>query len=1300
MLLVVVTGANAAGKLTVGTRLYMHGAGLAGEIKTPADASRAAARKSAAKGALVQCFVSADGKTKTALRNMGAHIHGQVGSLLLASVSADRLADIAEVQGVAQVDVAKKLTAFTDSARSVTHVDKVWNGASNGLPSNYDGTGVVIGVIDTGIDFTHPAFKDASGKLRIKSVYMPDASSGGVYPVVDGDTLPGRSYVTEKDILNLGTDTKSADHGTHTTGTAAGTLVNKYGGMAPGSEIVLGACGDNLSNVNIAASALYIAEYAKHAGKPCVISISLGSLSGPHDGTSALPYIYDQIAKSYGAVIVIAAGNSADEKVYLGKTVTVNSTVDHPSLGTVIMPKSGYENTALAKSYHCVSLLDVWNNNSRAVSAQAVILDSKGNPVWKSSMLTGSYTEISGRSFSDYFGSGSSIVSAGLVEDNGRFHLQIQSLIANSDALTNAYSYAVLFYGKDGDVIDVYESYGSEYTDLGTMPSETYDLTEGVGKNSESDDVTGSRTISVGALGSRLKFPYGTDNPRTVGLSNYGFKEGDIAYFSSYGTDYNGQQHPFVAAPGHTVVASVNHYSSRYTYKNSSQKVTQDGKDYYWAYMSGTSMATPVTSGIMGLWLQANNTLKVDDIKRIIKETAIHDQYTDGENKERFGVGKIDAFAGLAYITKNMSSISTNLLRVDFGHAAAKTEVEKTITVRGTKLSADVNVALVDSDKVFSVEPTVLKLADLAKGVDVKVKFAPRKAGNYTGKLVFSSEGVNDLVVELNAVGESAGIVMLPADTAQVTTNSFVAKWNDGNENDGSVSYTLLVNKQGNPLKLVDADFSGFTSTKPTDISAVLADSVPELTGWQGKGVMTVAGSLLLNGKLTSDKLGGFGESGKVTVKLCGKSYNAKAFGNATMTITTSLGSEKVVLGRTDKEYSVVLDAANNYVLSFSQDKGTAQLAWLKVYVGEADATQADDSHTAYRKVTGIKADNYKVDGLADGTAYSYTVRSVSADGNVSGWSNMGSVTTKKAACKTLTLAEIATAGEIGKNYKVADTDLVAVYANDSIIIAKDNNGYARKDTLRAGQTDFVKAMKLQNGDYDQSNWVAIKLPQGTKVDSKWIEDLKAGKSFKIDSVGGALADALNLTIEATAAPKRGDDTTFVPNTMIPANFIGTQKSAVSGKEYFFVTPKPWEVVTLTWAKWDSSNHRFMQPEQSDTTNYYGLKGGAYASLGHVGGEGKFVQDHTYQFRALVVRADFDVTNSADMSYDYCILPLETTGDVKDLSGVAAVKGGKTVVGVTYYNVAGMAASKPFDGVNIMETRFSDGSRTVVKKLK
>ena len=1074
--------------------------------------------------------------------------------------------------------------------------------------------------------------------------------------------------------------------------------MGKYGGMAPGSEIVLGACGDNLTNVNIAASALYIAEYAKRAGKPCVISISLGSLSGPHDGTSALPYIYDEIAKSYGAVIVVAAGNSADEKVYLGKKVTENSTVDHPSLGTVIMPKSGYEDTPLAKSYHCVSLLDVWNNNSRAVSAQAVILDSKGNPVWKSSMMTGSYTEISGRSFSDYFGSGSSIVSAGMVEDNGRFHLQIQSLIENSYSQANTYSYAVLFYGKEGDVIDVYESYGSEYTDLGSMASEVYDLTEGVGKNSESDDVTGRRTISVGALASRLKFPYGTENPRTVGLSNYGFREGDIAYFSSYGIDYNGQQHPFVAAPGHTVVASVNHYSSRYTYKNSSQKVTQDGNDYYWAYMSGTSMATPVTSGIISLWLQANNTLKVDDIKRIIKETANHDQYTDGENNERFGAGKIDAFAGLAYITKNLSSISSNLLRVDFGHASAKTKVEKTITVRGNKLSADVKVALVDSDKVFSVEPLVLKLADVTKGADVKVTFAPRKAGNYTGKLVLSSEGVNDLEVELNAVGESAGITMLPADTAQVTTNSFVAKWDDGNENDGSVRYTLLVNKQGNPLRLVNADFSGFTSSKPTDMSAALADSVPELTGWQGKGVMTVTKSLLLNGKLTSDKLGGLGELDKVTVKFYGKSYNAKAFGTGTMTISTSLGSEKVALGRTDKEYCVVLDATKNDVLSLSQDKGTAQLAWLKVYVGDAEAAQPDDDAKAYRKVTGIEAESYTVEGLADGTTYNYMVRSVGADGSVSAWSNMDSVTTKKAAYRTMTLAEIATAGEIGKNYKVADSGLVAVYANDSIIIAKDNNGYAKKDTLRAGQTDFVKAMKLQNGEYDQSNWVAIKLPQGTKVDSKWIDDLKAGKSFKIDGVGGTLADATNLTIETTATPKRGDDTTFVPNTMIPANFIGTQKSAVNGKEYFFVMPKPWEVVTLTWAKWDASNHRFMQPEHSDTTNYYGLKGGAYASLDLVGGEGKFVQGHTYQFRALIVAAAFDATSSADMSYDYCIMPLET-GDVKDLSGVSTVKGGRTVVGVTYYNVAGVAASKPFDGVNIVETRFSDGSRTVVKKL-
>ena len=77
------------------------------------------------------------------------------------------------------------------------------------------------------------------------------------------------------------------------------------------------------------------------------------------------------------------------------------------------------------------------------------------------------------------------------------------------------------------------------------------------------DDITGHKTISVGAWCSRLKYPteYGSSS-REMWNSSYpiNFSLNDIAYFSSYGTDFNGVNHPLVTAPGHTVVAAVNRY--------------------------------------------------------------------------------------------------------------------------------------------------------------------------------------------------------------------------------------------------------------------------------------------------------------------------------------------------------------------------------------------------------------------------------------------------------------------------------------------------------------------------------------------------------------------------------------------------------------------------------------------------------------------------------------------------------------------------------------------------------------------
>ena len=80
---------------------------------------------------------------------------------------------------------------------------------------------------------------------------------------------------------------------------------------------------------------------------------------------------------------------------------------------------------------------------------------------------------------------------------------------------------------------------------------------------------------------------------------------------------------------------------------------TSDG--CYWGVMSGTSMAAPTVAGIIALWLQANPNLSVADVKSILAETAIKDNFTLGANSAHFGAnGKIDALAGMNLVLERM----------------------------------------------------------------------------------------------------------------------------------------------------------------------------------------------------------------------------------------------------------------------------------------------------------------------------------------------------------------------------------------------------------------------------------------------------------------------------------------------------------------------------------------------------------------------------------------------------------------------------------------------------------------------
>ena len=126
----------------------------------------------------------------------------------------------------------------------------------------------------------------------------------------------------------------------------------------------------------------------------------------------------------------------------------------------------------------------------------------------------------------------------------------------------------------------------------------------------------------------------------------------DISNTSSYGLSLNGVAQPVFTAPGTYVVSSVSHYECNMAALAESMQ----WQGFPYNSMNGTSMSCPAVSGIIALWLQANPSLTLEDIKDIIAHTCRNDEFTAAD-PIRWGYGKIDAAAGIEYL-KQVTSIN------------------------------------------------------------------------------------------------------------------------------------------------------------------------------------------------------------------------------------------------------------------------------------------------------------------------------------------------------------------------------------------------------------------------------------------------------------------------------------------------------------------------------------------------------------------------------------------------------------------------------------------------------------------
>jgi subtilisin family serine protease len=518
---------------------------------------------------------------------------------------------------------------FSDSLLLNNRVDSVHEGI--GLSSAYTGKGVIVGIIDTGVDFSHPDLQDSSGKTRIKYIWDQGKPNSFRTPQPYNYGQEWNAFEIDNGLSNHDDPAGYYGHGTSVTGAAAGNgnAVGKYKGIAPDADII--AVATNFSNngwlATVADAVHYIFSKADSLNQPCVINASIGSFGGANDGQDFVAKLIDgMLEEKRGRAFVCAAGNYGHLSMHLGYDIT-----EDPKF-TWFRPQS-----------NAVQFI-LWADTADFNQAEYAF----GADATTDSFRLRAFTEFRNikeniglrrDSLFSFSGNFLGIIETAVELVDFRYMMRLR--ILNIDSTNYFFRFTTRGKGR----FDLWATSVWGFSDMVKNNLPDASVFPDIENYVEPDNL---QTIANSFQCS----------PHTITVANYNNAKGyknffgdfleypsviplDIAWNSSRGPTRNGLLKPDLAATGDIVIAAGRLATIQTMFQNNQQNLVAEGGMHTVA--GGTSTASPVIAGIIALYLEKCPNASHLEIKDALLAAAYSDNFTGNLPNVTWGYGKASA---------------------------------------------------------------------------------------------------------------------------------------------------------------------------------------------------------------------------------------------------------------------------------------------------------------------------------------------------------------------------------------------------------------------------------------------------------------------------------------------------------------------------------------------------------------------------------------------------------------------------------------------------------------------------------